>query len=99
MSTLTWSSRAESIWLATVRFLGVLRRAAIDPRLRRQITCAELAADQPTGGGDRLGGDLDAVGAHVGDQAAGIAVELDTFVEPLRHRHRAAGAKPELARG
>ena len=82
-----------------MRLLRVLRRAAVDARLRRHIAAAELIADQPARRGDRLAGDRDPVGAHIGDQADGIAVEVDALIEPLGNLHRARGAEAELARG
>ena len=80
-----------------VRLLRILCRAAVDPRLARHVAGAELAADEGACGGDRLGGDGDAVGAHIADEADGIAFKLDALVEPLRHPHRPARAEAELA--
>src|SRR5882672_9836476 len=82
-----------------VGFLRIFRRAAVDARLRRHVPAAELAADQLARAGDRLGGDGDAVGPHIGDQPDRIAAEVDALVEPLGDLHRPARAETELARG
>ena len=38
-----------------------------------------------------------AVGAHIGDEADGLAVDVDAFVEPLRDAHGVGGREAELA--
>src|SRR5271157_1228660 len=76
-----------------VRLLRILRWALIDPRFTRHIARAELAVDQLAGGGDRLGGDRDAVGAHIGNEADRIAIEIDALVKMLRDPHRPARAE------
>ena len=43
------------------------------------------------------GGDLHAVGPHIGDEADGLAVDVDALVEPLRDPHRVRGGEAELA--
>ena len=41
---------------------------------------------------------LHAVGAHVGDEADGLAADVDALVEPLGDLHGAGGGEAELAR-
>ena len=50
-------------------------------------------------GVDRLARHLHAVGPHVGDEADGLAADVDAFIELLRHAHRLLRAEAELARG
>ena len=49
--------------------------------------------------GDRLARHLHAVGPHVGDQAGGLAADIDALVELLRQPHGLLRAEAELARG
>ena len=44
-------------------------------------------------------GQVDRVGSHVGDEAGGLAVDLDALVQALGDRHRAFGSVAELAAG
>ena len=81
-----------------VRLLRVFRRALVDARLRRQIAAAEFVSDQLPRRGDRLGSKRHPVGAHVRDEADGVAVEIDALIKPLRDLHCARRAKAELAR-
>ena len=83
-----------------VRFLGVLRLGRVVARrvrqvLRRRIRLAMTLARA----GDRLGRHVDAVGAHIGDQADGLAADVDALVEALRDLHGARWREAELARG
>ena len=48
---------------------------------------------------DRFGGDLHAVGAHISNEADGLAVDVDALIEPLRHPHGVGRRKAELAAG
>ena len=48
-------------------------------------------------GGDRLVGDLHAVGTHIGDEADGLAADVDAFVEALRDPHGVRRREAELA--
>ena len=41
----------------------------------------------------RLRGDVDAVGAHIGDQPDGLALDVDALVQPLREPHGVGGGK------
>ena len=94
-----WTAREVGRADRFVRLLRVLRRAAVDARLGRQVAAAEFVRDQLARRGDRLGRDRDAVGPHIGDQPDRVAVEIDALVEPLRDRHRPGRAEAELARG
>ena len=78
------------------RFVRVLRvrLRLVDVRLLRQVIVAERGLDVIADGGDRLVGDADRVGAHVGDEAAGQIGNLDAaFVELLREHHRLLDGK------
>ncbi len=48
---------------------------------------------------DRLGGDLHAVGAHISNEADGLAADVDALIEPLRHPHGVGRREAELAAG
>src|SRR5262249_13321611 len=77
--------------------LGVLSRAAVDPRRVRQVTRPEIAADEMAGGGYRFARGPDPVRPAIGDQPNRPATEIDSLVEPLRDPHRAACRQSELA--
>ena len=82
-----------------VGFLGALRAVAIAPAPLHGVGGTEALADDLVGfvlGGR---GDVHRVGAHVRDEARGLAVDGDALVEPLRHRHRASGPEAQLAAG
>ena len=71
-----------------------------DPRLGGQVRRIVIVPDVLPRLVDRLGGDADGVGPHVGDQADGpLGAELDPFVEPLGGRHRFFRRKAEPAGG
>ena len=82
-----------------VGLLGVLRLGGVEARLVRDVPRAEGRLDRLTRRLDRLGSDLHAVGTHVGDQADGLAADIDAFIEPLRDLHRAGGREAELGGG
>src|SRR5690606_15240207 len=82
-----------------VRLLGVLGPGAVGARLVRQVAIAVVLGDLAAAGGERLARELHAVRAHVGDQADGLAVEIDPLVQALGGAHGAIGAEAELARG
>ena len=63
-----------------------------------QVVAAEAVLDVVADGGDRLAGHLHAVGPHVGDQADGLALDIDAFIELLREPHRLLRAEAQLAR-
>ncbi len=56
-------------------------------------------ADHAARLGDALGLDRHAVGPHVGDQADGLAADVDAFVQLLGGLHGALGREAQLARG
>ncbi len=80
-----------------VGLLRVLRLRNILARRGRHVVFAVVGADDLAGRGDRLGRDVDAVGSHIGDEADGLAVELDAFIEPLREAHGVRRREAELA--
>ncbi len=82
-----------------MRFLRVLGLDLIFARRARHIFVAEFAADHAARGGDGLGGDIDAVGTHISDEADGLAADIDAFIELLRHPHRDFRRHAELSRG
>jgi len=82
-----------------VRLLRILRLGLVLARGGRHVTAAVIRADQAARGGNRLVRDVDAVGAHIGDEADGLAVDVDPFVQPLRDAHGVGGREAELAAG
>ena len=82
-----------------MRLLGVLGLRRVDARARGQVALAVLGLDQAARLADRLGCELHAVGAHVGDEAHGLAADIDALVEPLGDAHGGGGAHTQLARG
>ncbi len=93
--------RAEEVGRADrlVRFLGVLGLRGVDSRARRHVALAVLGLDQAARLADRFGRELHAVGAHIGDEADGLATDIDALVEPLSNTHGGGGAQAQLARG
>ena len=65
---------------AFMRFLRVFRLVFIHPGAVGQVFFAKLGPDRIAGGHHRLGRHVDAVGAHIGDQAR--------LIQALRRRHR-----------
>ena len=80
-----------------MRFLRVLRLVLIRARRLRDIVLAVIRSDHLADVGDRFLRHVDAVGTHIGDEADGLAVDLDAFIEPLREPHRMRGREAELA--
>ena len=80
-----------------VGLLRVLRLRDVLARRGRHVLFAVVGSDHTAGGRDRLGRDVDAVGSHIGDEADGLAVELDAFIEPLRQPHGVRRREAELA--
>ncbi|MPM17748.1 hypothetical protein SDC9_64147 [bioreactor metagenome] len=74
-----------------VRLLGILHLGGVEPRLRRHVVGAVELGGLGPGGPDRLAGQLDGVGTHVGDEA--------TLVQLLGDRHGPLGGEAELATG
>ncbi len=71
-----------------MRLLGVLNLGLVLARRGRQVVGAVGALHMLADRGDRLARHLHAVGAHICDQADGLAVEFHAFVKLLRHAHR-----------
>ena len=82
-----------------VRFLGVLRLGLVFADEGGDEPLRVFARDQPADGVDRLRHDGDAVGSHVGDEADGLAADVDALIEALGDLHRLLGREAELARG
>src|SRR6202011_1009044 len=80
-----------------VGFLGVLGLALILARRVRNVLLAVIGADDAPYAGNRLLGDLHAVGSHIGDETDRLAADVDAFVEPLRQAHGVRRRKAELA--
>ena len=70
------------------------------PGLLRQIFLSPPAADIFPGIPDRILGQAQRVGSHIGDQAGGAhALYIDTLVKLLGRLHGAAGLEAELSGG
>ena len=82
-----------------VRLLGVLGLGHVLARGGRQVALAVVRSDQLAAGGDRLLGDLHAVGSHISNEADGLALDGHALVEPLRDPHGMGGGEAELAAG
>ena len=82
-----------------VGLLGTLRRVRRTARLVERVAVAVLGADEPGDLAERLVGEVEGVGAHVGDEADLLAAsERDALVELLRHRHRLPRAEADAGR-
>ncbi len=82
-----------------VRFLRVLGLGGVFARRARDVGVAEILADHPAGGRHRLGREIDAVGAHIGDQPDRPVADVDALIEALGDLHGARRREAELARG
>ena len=82
-----------------VRFLRVLGLGGVFARRARHVGVAEVLADHPARRRHRLGGEIDAVGAHIGDEPDRAVADVDALVEALGDLHGARGREAELARG
>ena len=84
------------------RLVRLLRVAGPGPEAVRalgHVARPVLRLDVPAHRPPRLVGEVDAVGPHVGDEADGLAAQIDAFVEPLRRAHGPRCAESQLARG
>ncbi len=81
-----------------VRLLRVLGLGGVFPRGGWHIVLAEILGDDAPGRRDRLGREIDAVGAHISDEAGRAVADVDAFVETLRDLHGARWREAELAR-
>ncbi|MFK4666672.1 hypothetical protein ABIF76_007526 [Bradyrhizobium ottawaense] len=82
-----------------VRFLGVLGLGLVLARSVRHIGVAVILTDHLARLGDRLGGDLHAVGTHVSNESGGLAADVDAFIEALGDAHRVRRRKAVFAAG
>ena len=82
-----------------MRFLRVLRFRCVLARRTRYIVVAVVLADHLADGRDRLRRDRNAVGTHIGDEAGGLAADVDAFIKTLRDPHGVRGCEAELAAG
>ena len=82
-----------------MRFLRVLGLGRVFARRGRHVAVAEILGDDARAPRDRLGRDIDAVGAHIGDEADRLAADIDALIEALGDLHGARRRKAELARG
>ena len=60
---------------------------------------AEILGDNFSSAGHGFRRQIDAVGAHIGNEADRAVADIDAFIEPLGDLHGARGGQPELARG
>ena len=81
-----------------VGLLGVLGLGLVDPGRRGQVGVAEAVEHDLAHAGQSFPGDLNAVGPHVGDQADGLAAQVDALVELLGDPHGPGRAEAQLAR-
>ena len=63
------------------------------------VSGAEILGDHSSRRFDRLGREVDAVGAHIGDEADRAFADVDALIEPLGDLHGARRREAELARG
>ncbi len=82
-----------------VRLLRVLRLGHVLARARRHIGVAIFAPDHLARRRHRLGREIDAVGAHIGNESDRAVADVDALVKPLRDLHGARRGEAELARG
>ena len=81
-----------------VRLLRVLGLGGVFARRGGHVVVAEILGDDAARRRDRLGRKIDAVGAHISDEAGRAVADVDAFVEALRDLHGARRRKTELAR-
>ena len=80
-----------------VGLLGVLSLSLVDARRIRDIGAAIEAADHLAGLVQGLGRRLNPVGPHIGDQADGLAADINALIELLRRLHCALRREAQLA--
>ena len=74
-----------------VGFLGVLGLRRVTARHRGQIGFAEILENGIARGGDGFARHVDAIGAHIGDEAHGLAADVDALIEALGDLHGLRG--------
>ena len=80
-----------------MRFLRIRRRRAVGARGVWKIAVAEPLADLLAHRSDGFLAKLHTVGTHIGDQACGLAADIDAFIKPLRNLHCPACRETELS--
>ena len=81
-----------------VRLLRVLGLGGVFARRGRHVIVAEILGDDASRRRNRLGREIDAVGAHIGNEAGRAVADIDAFVEALRNLHGARRRETELPR-
>ncbi len=81
-----------------VRLLRVLGLGRVFARRRRHVVVAEILGDDAPRRRDRFGREIDAVGAHISNEAGRAVADIDAFVEALRDLHGARRREAELSR-
>ena len=81
-----------------VRLLRVLGLGRVFARRGRHVVVAEILGDDTPRRRDRLRREIDAVGAHIGDEAGRAVADVDAFIEALGDLHGARRREAELAR-
>ena len=81
-----------------VRFLRVLGLGGVFARRGGHIIVAEILGDDAPRRRDRLGREVDAVGAHISDETGRAVADIDAFIEALGDLHGARRREAELAR-
>ena len=79
-----------------VRLLGVLGFAGVFARRSRQVVGAKAILHMVADAVDCLLRHLHAVGPHIGDQAGGLAADIDALIQALGQAHRLLGAKTQF---
>ena len=82
-----------------VRFLCVFGFGFVHARAVRQEIRADFFVDVMADFGERVFGQGNAVGTHVGNQADGALSHVDAFKKLLRGAHGAVGGKAQFAHG
>jgi hypothetical protein len=80
-----------------VRFLRVLGLGGVFAWARRHVGVAVILGDDLARRGDGLRREVDAVGAHIGNEAGRAVADIDALVQALRDLHGARRRKAELA--
>src|SRR5262249_40867439 len=75
-----WAAREARRADRFVRLLRVLGLVLVDARRFRNVGGAEIGFDHAARGGNGAAVELDAVSSHIGDEADGIAVDVDALV-------------------
>src|SRR5581483_11575641 len=82
-----------------VGLLRALRARLVVARVLERVFGPELLRDDVLRLAERALGDVQRVGAHIGDEPDRRVAQRDAFVQLLRHDHRLLHREAELARG